>query len=65
MDHRNPRDPLGLHLPLKHVMLAPLELEALRTRAPGVVQSLVTYQRETLVGERGEKPRPAPVGAAS
>jgi DNA-directed RNA polymerase beta' subunit len=40
--------------PLKHVVLAPLDVDLLRRRAPGVVENLVTYERSTL--------RPAPGG---
>jgi DNA-directed RNA polymerase beta' subunit len=45
---------LGLLRPLAHLALAPLDLDTLRIRAPGVVRSLVTYDRHTT--------RPAPGG---
>jgi RNA polymerase Rpb1, domain 1 len=53
MDPRNLHGALGLHLPLNHIALAPLDLEILRARAPGVVRSLVMYERQTLLPAPG------------
>jgi DNA-directed RNA polymerase beta' subunit len=53
MEERDLRDALGLHVALEHVVLAPLDLETLRCRAPGVVHSLITYNRHTQKPEPG------------
>jgi DNA-directed RNA polymerase beta' subunit len=53
MEARDLHDALGLHVLLEQVALAPLDVETLRQRAPGVVHSLITYNRHTMKPEPG------------
>jgi DNA-directed RNA polymerase beta' subunit len=53
MKARDLRDALGLHVELQHVALEWLDIETLRRRAPGVVHSLITYNRHTQKPEPG------------